>query len=244
MSPSKSTATARRLPHALSLSGALSIALLATSAQASTPDEVAPTPAVVDPAPAPTAVDDPGPAPEREIRDAAMCPGLFGDRTRWETNRTLREADLFDVEDRDDVVEITHRRDWDSPFYLEFTAFSVEQIDLERAPPTAVVEIDSEAIRDVSCPSGLYRVSVDAALGEKGRVLGVFGRGLLVEYGGGLGYLLTDSALPPTWQMVWRSGWTLPRPRSQVSSFGGSRSSSKRNRNRNRKRDVKRKRKR
>lgn len=171
------------------------------------------------------------------IHPARVCARLFGDRADRRWHRELRTAEMVSVESRGRIVEITHGTRWHRPFYLELAGVELVATELDGPGEwSAVLDVEGEAIDDVDCPSGLYRIGRDAALGKQARVIAVLDGALLVEFEGNLAYLLTPEAEAPTWQMVWRSGWYFVR-KSEVESFtGNNRSRVRRATNRNRSR--------
>lgn len=183
-----------------------------------------------------------------ELLDPDLCPALFGDAKTRDYNRRVREAKLTWLEPRGKVVEITHTTSWKRPFYLELSGIELVETTVDETGEwSAVVDVD-DAVPD--CEPGLYPVEPDFALGKQGRIIGVVDGSVLVDFEDRLAYLMTEDAEPPTWQMVWRSGWYFIRRREVTAtrakttrSRSRSRARSRsRNRNRNRARSRSRRR--
>lgn len=169
-----------------------------------------------------------------ELLDPDQCPALFGDEDDRDYNRRVREAKLTWLESRGGVVEITHTTSWRRPFYLELAGVALIETEPDgRGGGSAVVVVD-DAVPD--CEPGHYPLEPDFALGKQGRVIGVVDGSVLIDFEDRLAYLMTEDAEPPTWQMVWRSGWYFIRRREVTATKPTARRNRNRNTNRNRNR--------
>lgn len=161
---------------------------------------------------------------------ARDCAALFGGDLTREERRASREARLEEVSRSERLLDVFHSdAAWQVPKPMRVPGIDV--IAIEDGPdgePSARVRIAESW--SGTCPAGDYLVARDDGLGSEGLVLALLDEGVLAEHRGELIFLPKSGMHPPTFRMIWRSGFALNiTPGSNAAIGGSSGSSPKRN---------------
>jgi len=151
-----------------------------------------------------------------QILDPRSCPALFGDAASVSRVNAWRKAEIAEIASGEVLTIIhgvaawrelvVHRR---QGIRVVETAF----LDVEGAAradaPFALLEVTAQAL-PAGCTSGVYAVSADDMLGDRGLVVHVDARGALVELDGRIGWLLAPATRAPRTRLVWASSSESP----------------------------------
>jgi hypothetical protein len=157
-------------------------------------------------------------APPETIHDPRTCPALFGDDDARAQARAFRERVVGEISVQNDIVTMVHSvsawRDVSLHRRHGLTVSSIERVKV--IAPSGAVSEEQVALVDVTesalpkgstCSTGLYALSPDDSVGERGFVLLVDTRGVLVELDGRLGWLYWPAQRVPRSRLVWRSSF-------------------------------------
>lgn len=163
---------------------------------------------------------DDGPTPTPT--PGARCPELFGDQAMRDVHALRRQELVFAIDEYDGVVDLTYRGRWGRP--RRFMYEGLHLVETRESDDGAIALVEVESYADVDCPSGIYAIRIDHAIGADAHVLAVLDRDMiLIEDEGRLGYLRTSETKPPIWRLNWDSGIRFRR-RFDPSSVSRSRS--------------------
>ena len=139
------------------------------------------------------------------------CPGLFGDQSDHDENRSSRLDSLESVALTEYSIELVHMVDWETPEKVSLAGLVLKETSVdENDVPFAVLELE-DSLDGIDCKPGLYIIRVDDSIGEDVRVLAIIEKSVLVEHGDDLAYLGIEGTQDPVWRLIWRSSWKMPR---------------------------------
>lgn len=151
------------------------------------------------------------------ILEPRSCPALFGDAASVARVNAWRKIEVAEIANGEVLTIIhgvaawrelvVHRRQ--GIRVVETTLLDVEGAARTDAP-FALLEVTAPAL-PAGCASGVYAVSADDMLGDRGLVVHVDPRGALVELDGRIGWLLAPAVRAPRTRLVWASSSESPK---------------------------------
>jgi len=154
--------------------------------------------------------------PDATIHDPRACPALFGDDVERARIARFKARSVGEVSAQNDLVTVMHSvaawRDVTVHRRHGLSVTSIEHVKVT-APSGAVthelvalIDVGERALpKESTCATGLYALTPDDSIGDRGFVLHLDARGILVELDGQLGWLPVPGKSTPRTRLVWRS---------------------------------------
>jgi hypothetical protein len=196
---------------------ALSLALMVAFSDAGAPSTTTPPEHTREPALAPETDGSPS-SSDATIHDPRACPALFGDDEARAGIARFRTRAVGEISVQNNLVTIVHSvaawREVTVHRRRGLAVASIERVHV-KAPSGAVhdelvalVDVTEQAMpKGGDCVPGLYALTADDTIGERGFVVLVDPRGVLVELDGQLGWLAGPTQRAPRSRLVWRSSF-------------------------------------
>ena len=158
--------------------------------------------------------------PDERWLQANSCPQLFGNSAQHQDIKRWQKTAVQSIEQDKYCIDLVHSKNWKDPKRVKLKGFELIKIERHKnCPSMALIQVDANSL-GANCPSGLYAVSGDSAIGQNGRVVAIIGDILLIELQGQLSYLSTSPGQQPVWRLTWRSPWQISTPQASSSSRG------------------------